>query len=37
MVRGEPASAVLLPVAVLAGFAIVVSAVAAMFFRWETT
>jgi ABC-2 type transport system permease protein len=37
MVRGQPASAVLLPVAVLAGFAIVVSAVAAMFFRWETT
>jgi ABC-2 type transport system permease protein len=37
MVRGEPASAVLVPMAVLAGFAIVVSAVAAKFFRWETT
>jgi ABC-2 type transport system permease protein len=37
MVRGEPAGAVLLPVAILAGFAIVVSALAATFFRWETT
>jgi ABC-2 type transport system permease protein len=37
MVRGESANAVLVPMAVLAGFAIVVSAVAAKFFRWETT
>jgi ABC-2 type transport system permease protein len=37
MVRGEPASAILVPMLVLAGFAIVVSAVAAKFFRWETT
>ncbi|MEO6510721.1 MAG: ABC transporter permease [Nocardioides sp.] len=37
MVRGESASAVLLPIAVLAGFAVVVTAVAARLFRWETT
>ncbi|MGA8248979.1 MAG: ABC transporter permease [Nocardioides sp.] len=37
MVRGQPASAVLVPVAILAGFAVVVSALAAVFFRWETT
>lgn len=37
MVRGESWSAALVPMAVLAGFAIVVSAVAAKVFRWETT
>jgi len=37
MVRGEPASAVLLPMAVLAAFAVVVTLVAARLFRWETT
>ncbi len=37
MVRGEPASAVLLPMVVLATFAAVVTAVAARLFRWETT
>jgi ABC-2 type transport system permease protein len=35
MVRGEPATAVLLPVAVLAAFAVVVTALAAKLFRWE--
>jgi ABC-2 type transport system permease protein len=37
MVRGEGASAALVPMAVLASFAIVVSALAAKLFRWETT
>jgi ABC-2 type transport system permease protein len=37
MVRGEPASAVLLPMAVLGAFAVVVTAAAAKLFRWETT
>ncbi|WP_426241494.1 ABC transporter permease [Nocardioides sp. LHG3406-4] len=37
MVRGEPATAIALPLAVLAGFAIVVTLVAARVFRWETT
>ena len=37
MVRGEPASAVLLPMAVLAAFSVVVTASAAKLFRWETT
>ncbi|WP_151084728.1 ABC transporter permease [Nocardioides cynanchi] len=37
MVRGEPWTAALVPMAVLAAFALVVSAVAARFFRWETT
>jgi len=37
MVRGEPASAALLPMAILAGFAIVVTLLAARLFRWETT
>jgi len=37
MVRGEPATAVLLPIAVLATFAVVVTAAAAKLFRWETT
>ena len=37
MVRGEGASAVLLPIAVLAGFSVVVTAAAAKLFRWETT
>jgi ABC-2 type transport system permease protein len=37
MVRGESAGAVLVPMAVLAGFALVVTAVAAKFFRWETS
>jgi ABC-2 type transport system permease protein len=37
MVRGESGAAVLLPMAVLAGFAVVVTAAAAKLFRWETT
>ncbi len=37
MVRGEPASAALIPMAILAGFAIVVTLLAARLFRWETT
>ncbi|PVG81568.1 ABC transporter permease [Nocardioides gansuensis] len=37
MVRGEPWSAALLPMGVLAVFAIVVTALAAKLFRWETT
>jgi len=37
MVRGEPASAVLLPMAVLGFFALLVTAIAAKLFRWETT
>jgi ABC-2 type transport system permease protein len=37
MVRGEPPSAALLPMAVLAGFAIAVTLLAAKLFRWETT
>lgn len=37
MVRGEPWSAALVPMAVLAGFALVVTLVAAKLFRWETT
>ena len=36
MVRGEPWSAVLLPMGILAGFAVVVTGVAAKLFRWET-
>lgn len=36
MVRGEGPSAALLPLAVLAGFALVVTLVAARLFRWET-
>ncbi|UMG91779.1 ABC transporter permease [Nocardioides sp. TF02-7] len=37
MVRGEGASAALAPLAVLAGFAVVVTLAAAKLFRWETT
>ncbi len=37
MVRGEGGSAVLVPMAVLGGFALVVTATAARLFRWETT
>ena len=37
MVRGESASAAVVPMAVLAGFALVVTAIAAKLFRWETT
>jgi ABC-2 type transport system permease protein len=37
MVRGEPASAALAPMGILAAFAIVVTLVAARLFRWETT
>jgi ABC-2 type transport system permease protein len=37
MVRGDPATAALVPMAVLAAFAVVVTAVAAKVFRWETT
>ncbi|MGH3505879.1 MAG: ABC transporter permease, partial [Nocardioidaceae bacterium] len=36
MVRGEPWSTALLPMAILAAFAIVVTALAAKLFRWET-
>ncbi|MCD4535818.1 ABC transporter permease [Nocardioides sp. cx-169] len=37
MVRGEGPSSALLPMAVLAGFALVVTLAAAKLFRWETT
>ncbi len=37
MVRGEPATAALVPMAALAAFAVVVTAFAAKLFRWETT
>ena len=37
MVRGEPWTAALLPMAVLAAFATVLTLVAAKLFRWETT
>ncbi|MDP2775313.1 MAG: ABC transporter permease, partial [Nocardioides sp.] len=37
IVRGEGPSAALLPMAILAGFALVVTLVAARLFRWETT
>jgi len=37
MVRGEPPSAALLPMAILGGFALVVTLLAAKLFRWETT
>jgi ABC-2 type transport system permease protein len=37
MVRGEPPSAALVPIAILAGFALVVTLLAAKLFRWETT
>ncbi len=37
MVRGEGPSAALVPMAILLGFAVVVTAVAAKLFRWETT
>ena len=37
MVRGEPATAALVPMAALAGFAVVVTALAAKLFRWEAT
>ncbi|MCX6400958.1 MAG: ABC transporter permease [Propionibacteriales bacterium] len=37
MVRGEGPSAALVPLAILAGFALVVTALAARLFRWETT
>lgn len=37
MVRGEGPSAALLPMLVLAGFAVVVTLVAAKLFRWETS
>ncbi len=37
MVRGEGPSAALVPIAILAGFAIVVTLLAARLFRWETT
>lgn len=36
LVRGEGPSAVLLPIAVLVGFAVVVIAIAGKLFRWET-
>jgi ABC-2 type transport system permease protein len=36
MVRGEPASAVLVPMAILAAFAAVMTLVAARLFRWDT-
>ncbi len=37
MVRGEGPSAALVPMAILVGFAVVVTLVAARLFRWETT
>lgn len=37
MVRGQGPSAALVPIAILAGFAAVVTLVAARLFRWETT
>ena len=37
MVRGESGAAALLPMAVLAAFAVVVTAAAAKLFRWEAT
>ena len=37
MVRGEPWTAALLPMAVLAAFATVLTLVSARLFRWETT
>jgi ABC-2 type transport system permease protein len=37
MVRGDGPSAALLPMAILLGFAVVVTLVAARLFRWETT
>ncbi len=37
MVRGEPASAALLPMLILATFATVLTLVSARLFRWETT
>ncbi|MCD4524545.1 ABC transporter permease [Nocardioides sp. cx-173] len=37
MVRGEGPSSALLPMAILAGFAVVVTLAAAKLFRWETT
>lgn len=37
MVRGQGASAALLPTAILAAFAIVITLLAARLFRWETT
>ncbi|MBA2639931.1 MAG: ABC transporter permease [Nocardioidaceae bacterium] len=37
MVRGEGPSATLLPIAVLAGFAVVVTLLAARLFQWETS
>lgn len=37
MVRGEGPAAALVPIAILAGFAVVVTLLAARLFRWETT
>jgi ABC-2 type transport system permease protein len=37
MVRGQPWTAALVPMALLAGFAVVVTLVAARLFRWDTT
>jgi ABC-2 type transport system permease protein len=36
MVRGEGPSAALVPMAILAGFAVVVARIAARLFKWET-
>jgi ABC-2 type transport system permease protein len=36
MVRGQGAGAALLPMGILAGFAVVVTLLAARLFRWET-
>ena len=36
MVRGEPWTAALVPMAILAGFAVVVTLIAARLFRWDT-
>ena len=37
MVRGEGPTAALVPIGILAAFAVVVTLVAARLFRWETT
>ena len=37
MVRGEGPSSALVPIAILAGFAVVVTLIAARLFRWETS
>jgi len=36
MVRGEPASAAFLPIVILLGFAVVITAIATRVFKWDT-